>query len=385
MLTSLWFLLIAVLWVGFFALEGFDFGVGMLHAWIGRDTEERNTVLSTIAPVWDGNEVWLVVAVAGTFAAFPGWYATLYSSTYLLSFIIIAAIIARGVAIVFVEQRRTGRWQRSCRWAVTLGSLVAPFVIGLILGNLLNGLPINAHHNYTGSFWDLFTVYGVWTGVTFVLLCLLHGATFIGLRTTGEVRDRARRFGSTFGWLAAAFVVGYVVWTQVLTNRGVIPSTINIIGIVAVLAAVWLASTERDGWAFGSSAVTMMAVVGSLFIYLYPHVLVSTTSKAYTLTASNTAAADYTLRVMTIVAVILLPVILVYQAWTYYVFRGRVTGRPVSMPTGPSSTGGPTTGPSSTGPSSTGPSSTGPSSTGSSSTCDPTTGSAEPTGAATPT
>ncbi len=339
MLTSLWFLLIAVLWVGFFALEGFDFGVGMLHSFIGRDTEERSTVLSTIGPVWDGNEVWLVVAVAGTFAAFPGWYATLYSSIYLLAFIIIAAIIARGVAIVFIEQQRTDRWQRTCRWAVTLGSLVAPFVIGLVLGNLLNGLPINAQHNFTGSFWDLFTAYGVWTGVTFVLLCLLHGATFIGLRTTGDVRDRARRFGSTFGWLAVAFVVGYAIWTQVLTNRGDIPSTINIIGIVAVVAAVWLASTERDGWAFGSSAVAMMAVVGSLFIYLYPHVLVSTTNKAYTLTASNTAAADYTLRVMTVVALILLPVILVYQAWTYYVFRGRITGRSVSMPKGPSSSG----------------------------------------------
>lgn len=326
MLIPLWFLILAVLWIGFFVLEGFDFGVGALHGLVGRDEEERATVMSTVGPLWDANEVWLIVAVAGTFAAFPLWYSTLFSATYLLTFVIIFGLIVRGVAIVYVERATTPRWQRIARYSLVAGSVISPFVLGLVLGDQLDGLPINAHHTYTGNFGDLFTGYGIWCGITLVALSLLHGATFLGLRTTGELRLRSRRLATVLGWPALAITIGFAVWTQVQSSRGIDPGAIQWLAILSVIAALWLSTTDLDGWAFASSTVAIGSVVASVFIYLYPHVLVSSTNVANSLTASNSAAGDYSLRVMTVIALILLPLVLGYQAWTYYVFRQRVTG-----------------------------------------------------------
>src|SRR5215475_14810810 len=188
-----WFIIIAILWTGFFILEGFDFGVGMLHDAVGTDDASRRAAINTIGPLWDGNEVWLIVAGAAMFAAFPGWYATMFSGLYLALVVLLCALMARGVSFEYRGKSTSARWRSSWSWLLAVGSLLAPFLIGLALGDLLNGLPIGANHEYTGSFWDLFTGYGVFTGITLVAICLLHGAVFIALKTSGDVRFRAGR------------------------------------------------------------------------------------------------------------------------------------------------------------------------------------------------
>ena len=191
-----WFIVIAILWTGFFVLEGFDFGVGMLHSVVGRDDAERRAAINTIGPLWDGNEVWLIVAGAAMFAAFPGWYATMFSGMYLALALLLASLIIRGVAFEYRGKRDAADWRRTWDVALTVGSVLAPLLIGIALGDLLAGLPIDSAQNFTGSFWNLFQPYGVWTGVTLVLVCLLHGAAFLSLKTTGEMHERSVSWGA---------------------------------------------------------------------------------------------------------------------------------------------------------------------------------------------
>jgi cytochrome bd ubiquinol oxidase subunit II len=327
-LDTLWFILLAVLWVGFFVLEGFDLGVGMLHTFVARTDTERRVAINTIGPWWDGNEVWLIVAGAGTFAAFPGWYATMFSALYLALLLVLAALMARGVAFEFKGRSDDPRWRRAWTWCMTLGSLLIPLLIGVGLGDLLAGLPIDSAHNFTGNFFDLLTPYGLWSGLTLVSLCLLHGASFLALRTTDQVRERARALAGPLGWVASAMVVGFVIWTLAVTGHADVPGPVQALAVLAVLFAARLASTDSEGWAFTASAVAIAATVGSLFIELYPHVMVSSTSAAYDLTVTNSASGHYALVVMTIVTVLLLPVVLLYQGWSFYVFRGRVKAPP---------------------------------------------------------
>ncbi len=349
-LDTLWSVVIAILWVGFFVLEGFDFGVGVLHTIVGRTDAERATVLSTIGPWWDGNEVWLVVAGAGMFAAFPGWYATMFSALYLALLLVLAALMARGVALEFARKHEDERWLRAWTWCTTLGSLLVPLLLGIGLGDLLGGLPIDSSHEFTGNFFDLLTPYGLWTGVTLLGLSLLHGATFIKLRTTGELRERARAVARPLGWAAIALVVGFVIWTRSVAGGPTIPDPVEVLAVIAVVFAVLLAATDHDGWAFSASAVAIAACVGSIFIDLYPRVMVSSTDAAYNLTVSNSASGHYALVVMTIVTVIFFPLVLVYQGWSFHVFRARVTGGPETgdakssvPPTTPSPPSGPAT------------------------------------------
>jgi cytochrome d ubiquinol oxidase subunit II len=323
-LHTLWFVVLAIFWVGFFVLEGFDFGVGMLHRFVGRDEPERGLVVSTIGPWWDGNEVWLIVAGAGTFAAFPDWYATWFSALYLALLIVLAALMARGVSLEYTTKRDGVSWRRRWRWALTISSALIPLLIGVGLGDLLNGLPIDSSHEFTGNFADLLTGYGIWTGLTLVGLCLLHGVTFLKLRTDGELRERARRLGRPLGWAALALVVGFVIWTRVIVSGSDVPDPVQILALIAVIAAVRLTATDHDGWGFTCSAVAIAAVVGSLFIDLYPNVMVSSTNTAYNLTVSNAASGSYSLKVMTIAAVIFFPIVLLYQGWSFHVFRGRL-------------------------------------------------------------
>jgi cytochrome d ubiquinol oxidase subunit II len=327
-LHTLWFIILTILWVGFFVLEGFDFGVGMLHTIVGRTDTERRVAINTIGPWWDGNEVWLIVAGAGTFAAFPGWYATMFSALYLALLLVLAALMARGVAFEFQGKSEDPRWRATWTWCTTIGSLLIPLLIGVGLGDLLVGLPIDAAHNFTGNFFDLLTPYGLWTGVTLLGLCLLHGATFLKLRTTDLVRERARALARPLGFISSALVVGFVAWTLAVTGHADIPGPVQILAVLAVLAAAWLASTDSDGWAFTASAVAIAATVGSLFIELYPNVMVSSTSAAYNLTVSNSASGHYALVVMTIVTAIFFPVVLIYQGWSFHVFRARVKTPP---------------------------------------------------------
>jgi cytochrome d ubiquinol oxidase subunit II len=327
-LTTLWFVVLAILWVGFFVLEGFDFGVGALHMLVGKSEQERRLAVSTIGPWWDGNEVWLIVAGAGTFAAFPSWYATWFSALYIALLLVLAALMARGVALEYATKRDDERWRRAWRWALTIGSLLAPLVIGIGLGDLLVGLPINSSHDFTGNFGDLFTGYGVWTGFTLLSLCLLHGATFLKLRTTGAVRDRARSLARPLGWAAIALVIGFVIWTRSVAGGPDVPEPVQILGLIGVVFAARLTATDHDGWAFTSSAVAIAASVGSIFIDLYPNVMVSSTNAAYNLTVHNAASGGYALKVMTIVTVIFFPIVLLYQGWSFHVFRGRVKAPP---------------------------------------------------------
>src|SRR4051794_39583413 len=258
-LPELWFVIIAILWVGFFVLEGFDFGVGMLHRVLGRTGQERRVAINTIGPWWDGNEVWLIVAGAGTFAAFPAWYAGMFSALYLALVLVLAALIARGVAFEFKEKGRSERWRRTWRWCTTLGSLLIPLLLGIGLGDLLNGLPMNASHDFTGDFFDLLTPYGVWTGLTILGLCLLHGATFLKLRTTDQVRERARAAARPLGWAAIALVVGFVIWTRKVAGGADVPGPVEALGLITVILAARLAATEHDGWAFVASAIAIAA------------------------------------------------------------------------------------------------------------------------------
>jgi cytochrome bd ubiquinol oxidase subunit II len=325
-LVSFWFVVLVVFWTGFLVLEGFDFGVGMLHGVVGRDEQGRRLVIHTIGPLWDGNEVWLIVAAAGTFAAFPGWYATMFSGFYLAFLLLLVALIARGVSFEFYGKRDSARWRRAWDAATTGGSLLAPLLIGVALGNLLHGVPIGTDQEYAGTFTDLLNGYSLFAGVTVVLLCLLHGASFLALKTLGEVRERAVRVGRRIAPVAAAAVLGFAVWTQVMAGEGLLALLVEVVAVLAAVAAAWLLGRGRDGRAFAATSLAMAAVVVSIFVNLYPRVMVSTLGASTDLTISNTSSAPYSLKVMTVAAAVLFPVVLAYQGWTYYVFRRRVGG-----------------------------------------------------------
>jgi cytochrome d ubiquinol oxidase subunit II len=324
-LGELWFIIIALLWVVFFILEGFDFGVGMLHSFLGRTDMERRVLINTIGPVWDGNEVWLIVAGAAIFAAFPGWYATMFSALYLALVLLLVALIVRGLTFEYQRKFDDPRWRSFWRWGMTVGSLLIPFLIGVALGDLLHGLPIDSKHEYTGSFWQLLTPFGLWTGLTLAVLSLMMGATYLSLKTTGELHERARRAATGIGAAAVIVSFGFFTWVHVGLSTGFVPEPLEALALMAVIAAAWLASARVDGWAFFAAAVGIAGTVGSIFTELFPRVMISSTNAAYNLTVDNTASPPYTLKVMTVVAVILVPVVVVYQAWAYHIFRGRLS------------------------------------------------------------
>jgi|SRR4051794_36513221 cytochrome d ubiquinol oxidase subunit II len=314
-LATAWFVVVAFFWTGFFILEGFDFGVGALHTVVGRDEGERRLALSSIGPFWDGNEVWLIVAGAAMFAAFPAWYATLFSALYLALLLVLVALIGRGIAFGFGEKVRSPRWRRTWTAVATAASAAIPLVLGIGLGDLVAGLPVDADGEYTGGVVEIFTAYGVWTGLTVLSLCLLHGATFLALRTRGPVRERSRVTGLRVGALALVASIGFAVWS---------PSVLSVLAVAAVLAAVALVRAGREGWAFIASAAAIAATFASLFVDLFPNVLISSTDAAYNLTVAGSASGSYSLKVMTVAAATLLPLVLLYQGWTYRVFRARV-------------------------------------------------------------
>ncbi len=326
-----WFILITVLWTGFFVLEGFDMGVGMLHGVIGKDDAGRRTVIETIGPLWDGNEVWLVVAGAAMFAAFPGWYATLFSGFYLAVVLLLAALIVRGVAFEYRDKSPARRWRKTWSRLLITGSLLAPLLIGIALGDLLHGLPIAANHEYTGSFWDLFQPYAIFVGIALVSVCVLHGATFIALKTTGEIQDRARKLARRVAPVTALVVAAFVGWTHVTAGKGAFLSPVELLVILAVLAA-WALVRGHEGWAFTATTVTIGLSIITIFVDLYPRLMVSSTNPAYSLTAHNSASPPYSLKVTTVITLVLLPIVVAYQGWTYYVFRRRITDQSFRPP-----------------------------------------------------
>jgi cytochrome d ubiquinol oxidase subunit II len=330
-LEEFWFVLIAVLWAGYFVLEGFDFGVGMLLPFVPRGERDRNTLLASIGPVWDGNEVWLVVAAGATFAAFPAWYATMFSGFYIALLLILVLLIVRAVGFEWRERGADARWRAVWLWCAVAASFGVPFLWGVALASLLNGVPVNADGDFTGDVLDLFSVYSVLMGLATVALFAFHGAAFLTLRTTGTLCEwasaAARRLAIPAVVLGAAFAA-YTVYVAVDVNdRDVFPPILPAaLAVAALLAAAVLVRAARSGWAFVATAAAALLLVATLFTALYPRVLVSSTDFANSLTIESAASSHYALQVITVVALILTPVVLIYQAWTYHVLRERLGG-----------------------------------------------------------
>ena len=323
-LTTVWFALIATLWVGYFVLEGFDFGVGMLLPALGRSEPERRVMINTIGPVWDGNEVWLLVAGGATFAAFPEWYATLFSGFYLPLLLILLALIARGVAFEFRGKVDDPSWRRRWDLAIIVGSFLPALLWGVAFGNIVRGVPIDANKEFVGTFFDLLNPYALLGGLTTLSLFLLHGAVFVALKTTGDIRVRANTLARRIGVAAAVLAVAFLAWTHLLTGSAV-SLTLSVLAAVALLGGLAALVRGRDGWAFAGTFAAIGLAIVTLFVALFPDVMPSTLDPAWSLTATNAASSPYTLRVMTWVAAIFTPIVLAYQGWTYWVFRKRIS------------------------------------------------------------
>ncbi|APA95459.1 cytochrome d ubiquinol oxidase subunit II [Nocardia seriolae] len=339
-LPEFWFLLIAVLFTGYFVLEGFDFGVGMLLPIIGRGDEvKKRVVLNTIGPVWDGNEVWLLTGGGAMFAAFPEWYASLFSGFYLALLLILVGLIARACAIEWRGKINDPRWRNWCDIGIALGSWIPALAWGLAFANIVHGVKLNEHKQIEGNLFDLLTPYGLLGGLTTLLLFMLHGAVFIALKTGNDVRDDAQRIIRLLFVPTAVVVAAFGIWTQLAYGQGWtwIPLVLAVIGLLVAGAA---ATQGRDGWAFTGTAVTIAAATVLLFGSLFPDVLPSTVNDAFSLTVDgrngtvSASSTHYTLVVMSWVAVALVPVVLVYQAWTYWVFRKRLTMEQIPAPIG---------------------------------------------------
>jgi cytochrome bd ubiquinol oxidase subunit II len=338
-LETFWFVLIGVVWSGYFLLEGFDFGVGMLLPVLPRDEGERSLMFESIGPVWDGNEVWLVVAAGATFAAFPAWYATMFSGFYIALLLILVLLIVRVVSFEWRDKWSAPGWRGSWMWANTIGSVGATFFWGLLLANLVHGVPLNSAHVFAGDFFNLFSVYTVLAGLAVVALFAWHGANYLALRTDGSFRARAAATARSLSVPATVLGVGVTAWTVVVAHnrnaRGIVPTTIPAALTAMVLViAVGLAFADRSGWAFTATALSAIGFVATIFTGLYPRVLVSHPSFANSLTISNAASGHYALKIITIVAAIFVPLLLIYQSWTYYVFRQRLSGERVATPVG---------------------------------------------------
>ena len=323
-LTTVWFSLIAVLWVGYFCLEGFDFGVGMLLPVLARNDTERRVMINTIGPVWDGNEVWVLVAGGATFAAFPEWYATLFSGFYLPLLLILVGLIVRGLAFEYRHKRDEAEWKQRWDLAIIIGSFVPALLWGVAFANIVAGVPIDADKEFTGSLLTLLNPFGLLGGLVTLTLFLTHGAMFVALKTDGEIRHRARDLAVRIGTVAAVLAVVFLVWTQVRTGTA-LTAVVFAVAALALVSGLVAARAGREGWAFVGTFVTIALAVVGLFLALFPDVMPSSTDPAFSLTTTNAAATAYTLKVMTWVAVIFTPIVLGYQAWTYWIFRKRIS------------------------------------------------------------
>ena len=324
MLQNTWFLLIAVLWIGYFVLEGFDFGVGVLLPILGRSDKERRALINTIGPVWDGNEVWVIVAGGATFAAFPHWYATLFSGFYLPLFLILVALIARGVAFEYRSKRDSVTWRRNWDAAIFLGSAAPALLWGVAFANIVAGVPINGDMQYTGSLLTLLNPYALLGGIVTLSLFVTHGAAYLSLKTTGDLRRRANGLVAAAGLVAAVAAVLFLGWTQA-SAMVASSAAVSVLAAVALVGALVANRVGREGWAFIGTAATVALAVVALFLHLYPNVMPSSTDAAFNLTVDNARSTDYTLTIMTVVAVVFTPIVLIYQGWSYYIFRRRVS------------------------------------------------------------
>src|SRR5690606_25031838 len=328
-LAEFWFVLIGVLFTGYFVLEGFDFGVGMLMPFLGRGEDaRRRVVLNTIGPVWDGNEVWLITAGGAMFAAFPEWYASVFSGFYFALLLVLVGLILRICAIEWRGKIDDPRWRARCDIGIGIGSWVPALAWGWLFANLVRGVPLDEDKQITGSLADLFGPYALLGGLPTGLLIALHGAHFLSLKTGGPVRVAKGLIVP-----AALVVAAFGIWTQLSLGADWtwIPLGLAVAGLVVAAVAVF---ADRDGWAFTGTALTIAAATVLLFGSLFPNVLPSTISDAFSLTVDNASSTPYTLKVMSWAAVVVTPVVLGYQAWTYWVFRKRLTVEQIPAPIG---------------------------------------------------
>jgi cytochrome d ubiquinol oxidase subunit II len=337
-LEIFWFVVVAVCWSAYFVLEGFDFGVGMLLPSLPRGShreEDRRTMFKAIGPVWDGNEVWLVVAAGATFAAFPTWYATMFSGFYIALLAILVLLIVRFISFEWRAKSESPRWRSVWTWANTIASVGAPLLWGIALTSLLYGVPLDSDGDFAGDLSDLFSPYSVVAGIAVVLLFAFHGAIFLALRTTGELCERATRATRWLALPATLVTAAFLVWTVVVAmdrnDKDLFPPVLPaIVGIAALVLAVAFLLRGRTGRAFAMTALGAIAAVATLFTSLYPRVMVSDPDFGSSLTVENASSSPYALKVMTVAALILIPIVLLYQGWTYYVFRRRLGGEPTA-------------------------------------------------------
>ncbi|MBC8061462.1 MAG: cytochrome d ubiquinol oxidase subunit II [Clostridiaceae bacterium] len=326
-LNVLWFILISVLFCGFFFLEGFDYGVCILMPFIGKNDVEKRMLINSIGPFWDGNEVWLITAGGAMFAAFPVWYATMFSGYYLALFLMLIALIFRGVAFEFRGKVESKTWKKTWDLALFLGSLIPALLWGVALSNLLRGVPINNSQNYAGGFFDLISVYSLLAGLTGLVFFIYHGAVFITLRTKGIILDRAKGLTLKLGiitlFLGAALTVLTSMETDLFKSKLAVTLLVLAAGVLTI--SIYYMGKGKSGKALMLNGAAVIAAVGSLFAGLYPNVMVSSIDTKYNLTISNASSSPYTLKIMTIVALTLVPVVVIYQGWTYWIFRKRVT------------------------------------------------------------
>ncbi|MFH8732555.1 cytochrome d ubiquinol oxidase subunit II [Streptomyces sp. NPDC017964] len=322
-LHDVWFVLIAVLWIGYFFLEGFDFGIGVLTKVLARGRTERRVLINTIGPVWDGNEVWLLTAGGATFAAFPEWYATLFSGFYLPLLMILVCLIVRGVAFEYRAKRPEEKWQTNWEHAIFWTSLIPAVLWGVAFGNIVRGVKIDVHKEFVGSFWDLLNPYALLGGLVTLTLFTFHGAVFASLKTVGDIRVRARKTALGLGPVAAALALAFLIWTQ--ADKGDGSSLIAVIvTVVALVGAIIAIKAGREGWSFALSGITIAAAFAMLFLTLFPNVMPSSLDPDWSLTVTNASSSPYTLKIMTWCAAVATPIVLLYQSWTYWVFRKRI-------------------------------------------------------------
>ncbi len=328
-LQTLWFILIAILWIGFFFLEGFDFGVGMLLPFLGKKDEERRAVINAIGPTWDGNEVWLLTAGGATFAAFPHWYATMFSGFYLALFLLLVGLILRGISFEYRSKDSNPAWRSRFDWMIAIGSFMASLLLGAAFANLARGVPIDENMMYTGNLFTLLNPYGLLGGLTTVVVFLLHGANFLGLKLEGELRERAIAFSKKL-YIAAVVVATLLLiatyfYTDIRTKLGIDPGITPIASFVALLVAIYFINRKMEGWAFVMTALHIVLTQVTFFTLMFPRVMVSSLNPDWSLTIYNASSSQYTLTVMSVVALIFVPIVLAYQGWTYYMFRKRVS------------------------------------------------------------
>ncbi|MEV6198462.1 cytochrome d ubiquinol oxidase subunit II [Streptomyces sp. NPDC051771] len=322
-LHDVWFVLIAVLWTGYFFLEGFDFGVGILTKLLARNRPEKRVLINTIGPVWDGNEVWLLTAGGATFAAFPEWYATLFSGFYLPLLIILVCLIIRGVAFEYRVKRPEENWQRNWEQAIFWTSLIPAILWGVAFGNIVRGVKIDGNMEYVGTFWDLLNPYALLGGLVTLTLFTFHGTVFVALKTVGDIRVRARTLALRLGLVTAVLAVAFLLWTQADSGDAWSLAAM-LVAAVSLVGAIGAIKAGREGWSFAFSGVTIAAAVAMLFLALFPNVMPSSLDPAWSLTVTNASSSPYTLKIMTWCAAIATPLVLLYQGWTYWVFRKRI-------------------------------------------------------------